>query len=75
MSKIFAGARIVEIVRVPHPDKTESPRLDWFDLSLETDCGFHLASKISIPNDPTIFGEIDIPAYDGRSVEEWLKSL
>lgn len=72
MTKILENARIVDITFQPHPDKGEEFRGGWFVLDLESDCEFHLNTKISIPNDPDIFSAVDIPAYDGRSVEAWI---
>lgn len=63
MPKIYENARIVAI----------SLDEGILHLSVETDCEFHIAQIISIPNDPAIFDRIDLPAHDGRNVGNWLR--
>lgn len=70
MSILFQNARIVDIVKV-----TDDSNLIWFDLHLETDCSFHLGSVVTVPNDQEIFALIDIPAYDGRNVAQWIRDV
>lgn len=72
MSKMYEGAEIVNVEYVRDPGGTDSA---WFVLGIETKCSFHLAQNLTIPDDPKIFREIDIPAYDGRSVEQWLRDV
>jgi len=72
MTKIYDGAEIVDVQFVRDPGGTDE---SWFVLSIETKCSFHLAQSLTIPNDPKIFGEIDIPSYDGRDVSQWLREV
>lgn len=71
-SKIYEGAEIVDVQFVRDPGGTDD---SWFVLSIETACRFHLSQSLTIPDDPSIFGEVDIPAYDGRDVSQWLKDV
>lgn len=70
MSVLYTNPRIVEISPLKNREGIES-----YELFIETDCEFHLDQRITIPNDPTVFDKIDIPAYDGRSVADWIRSL
>lgn len=67
LSSMFEGAEIVEIEK--------SINGEGFLLSIETKCPFVLSVQIEIPNDPMVFGQVDIPAYDGRNVLDWIESL
>lgn len=69
---MYDGAEIVDIKYVKDPGGENSA---WFNLSIETKCSFHLAQQISIPDDPKIFGQVDIPAYDDRNVADWLEQV
>lgn len=64
MSVMYKNAQIVDVVVLE----------ERVELFIETDCNFHLAQVIEIPNDPSIFDLIDIPAYDNRDVGEWIRS-
>lgn len=66
MSKMYENAKIVEI---------EMNGNEEILLFIETDCPFHLSQQIGIANDPTIFDQVDIPAYDGRNVAEWIAQV
>lgn len=66
---MFKGAKIVDIIHVKGED---GPHTDVFRLTIETECDYLLSMVVTIPDDPDIFSSVDIPAYDGRSVEAWL---
>lgn len=63
--KIFEDAKIVSIE--PQDDNT-------IVLAIETSWKGNLITLIHIPNDPTIFDEIDIPVYNGSSFKQALES-
>lgn len=68
MSKMFENAKIVNIRYVSDGISGN------IELFIETDHPNVLSVIVHIPDNPDLWNsaDLDIPAYDGRSVESWI---
>lgn len=74
MNKLSGYMNNLQVVAIRYVPGTGGDHNDGrFDLITESmECPYFLGGSVSIPEDPMIYGEIDIPSYDGRDMEQWI---
>ena len=70
MTKMFSDAQIVGIVR-----KGELGFGEFLELTIETSCPFNLSTIVTVPNEPEVLDQIDIPLWNDLPIQDYVSGL